>query len=407
MINDPIYGFVSIDHDLLLRVLDCIYFQRLRSIQQLSVAHFVFPGATHTRFQHCLGAFYLVTEAIAALRKKGVHITEEESLATRVAVLLHDVGHTSLSHVLEKTLLGDTSHETVSACLMEIIEQECFSAATDRDIFVLARRIFSGQYEKTFLCQLICSQVDVDRMDYLNRDSFYTGVAQGKIGYSRILQTLHVHENQFLIEDKGIYAVEQFLIARYFMYWQVYVHKNVWALGQFVQRIFERVRVLLRDSDTLPVPPLIHQLLTHPFDPTCRTHIDAIVGLDDCDVWVWLKQLSVCRDPILQWLLRCLFDRHHYRVEVLAANQVEENDSLFERRKQHIQTRLGIAKKDLYYFVFQKYIRIHLYEADKGGMRVLFRDGSVHPLRHTYHSLLSYRAPENTGKVYQVSPRIV
>lgn len=243
IINDPIYGFVTIS-DIFLKITQHPYFQRLHNIQQLAVAHFVYPGATHTRLHHSLGAFYLMGQALHHLQEKGVSLTEEEKTATLIAILLHDSGHTPLSHLLEHSLLvGAFSHEDCSAMVMECFKEELDLSREERQIFALAHQIFTAKYTpKPFLYQLISSQVDMDRMDYLTRDSFYTGVAEGSIGYKRILQTIQIHEGDLIVEDKGIYAVEKFLIARYFMRWQVYFHKNVWILGELIARVFQRVR---------------------------------------------------------------------------------------------------------------------------------------------------------------------
>ncbi|MEK7200235.1 MAG: HD domain-containing protein, partial [Bacteroidota bacterium] len=231
IINDPVYGFITINHPLIFAIIAHPYYQRLRRIQQMAMAQLVYPGAVHTRLHHSLGAYHLMHNAVAELRGKGIEITEEEEIAVKAAILLHDIGHGPFSHALEHILVPGAHHEQLSLQIMDLINNELNGQ------LILAIRIFTDQYHKPFLHQLISGQLDVDRMDYLSRDSFYSGVSEGVIGYDRILKMLVVENGQLMVEEKGIYSVEKFLVARRQMYWQVYLHKTVLSAEKMLVKI--------------------------------------------------------------------------------------------------------------------------------------------------------------------------
>ncbi|PSR14529.1 MAG: phosphohydrolase, partial [Bacteroidetes bacterium] len=254
--NDPVYGFVQVPYGLLFSLVEHRYFQRLRRIKQLSLTHYVYPGALHTRFHHGLGALHLMSETIAVLRDKGVDISPAEAEAVQIAVLLHDIGHGPFSHTLEHTLIH-VHHEELSVLYMEKLNEE-FGGQLE-----LAIQIFKGQYEKPFLAQLVSSQLDMDRMDYLNRDSYFTGVSEGVIGYDRLIKMLTVHDGELVVEEKGIYSVERFLTARRLMYWQVYLHKTVLAAELMLIRTMERAKDLIEAGESLPAPAALAFFLQH------------------------------------------------------------------------------------------------------------------------------------------------
>ena len=243
IINDPVYGFITINHPLIFSIIAHPYYQRLRRIQQMAMAQLVYPGAVHTRLHHSLGAYHLMSNAVIELRSKGVEITDEEDIAVKAAILLHDIGHGPFSHALENVLIKGVHHEQLSLQIMDLMNKE-LGGQLD-----LAINIFTDQYHKPFLHQLISGQLDVDRMDYLSRDSFFSGVSEGVIGYDRILKMLAVHDGQLMVEEKGIYSVEKFLVARRQMYWQVYLHKTVLAAEKMLVKIVERVRDIYSKTD--------------------------------------------------------------------------------------------------------------------------------------------------------------
>lgn len=403
IINDPIYGFVTFADDLLIRVINHRYFQRLHRIQQLATAHFVFPGATHTRLHHSLGAFYLMQTALNNLRNKGIKISEEERLACLIAILLHDSGHTPLSHTLEQVFLRDHKHEQISALVIDILGNELAISKTERDIFTLALAIFQNNYDRPFFYQLISSQIDVDRMDYLTRDSFYTGVAEGIIGYKRILQTLHVadKDQNLIIEEKGIYAVEKFLIARYFMHRQVYSHKNVWASGIMVRRVFERVVELLDKGE-----PVIG--LSMGIEHLCKMEITSISDIlctlmttDDYDIWCFLKTLYFSsKDPILQILCSGIFQRKVYKICSYQIN-VAKNRCDPGKIQQDLVHKVALKYK-LDQELVQRYlifsgppkIAIYLHESSNTELSILFKNSQISPISD-YYSLLKHLPEES------------
>src|SRR6185436_11086616 len=238
IINDPVYGFITIDHPLILDIIAHPYYQRLRRIHQMAFAHLVYPGAVHSRLHHSLGAYHLMCNALAELKNKGFQITPEEELAAKIGILLHDVGHGPFSHALENVLIKDTGHEAISILIMRVLNEEV------KGRLDLAIDIFTKNYKKPFLNQLISGQLDVDRMDYLTRDSFFTGVSEGVIGYDRIIKMLTVHNDELMVEEKGIYSIEKFLVSRRLMYWQVYLHKTVLCAEKMLVNIIRRAKLI-------------------------------------------------------------------------------------------------------------------------------------------------------------------
>ncbi|HVG40039.1 MAG TPA: HD domain-containing protein, partial [Chitinophagaceae bacterium] len=284
IINDPVYGFITIDHPLIFEIVSHPYYQRLRRIHQMAFASLVYPGAVHTRLHHSLGAYHLMGLALTELKNKGVEITKEEELGAKAAILLHDIGHGPYSHALERKLIKGVHHEDISIMMMQLLHNQLGGLGP-------AIEILSGTYHKHFLHQLVSGQLDVDRMDYLTRDAFYTGVSEGVIGYDRILKMLVVYEGELMIEEKAIYSVEKFLVARRLMYWQVYLHKAVVAAEKMLVKVIERAQELLKHGiEVEAASPALNFFLKQeqPADNFIK-HLETFCCLDDTDVMCTLK----------------------------------------------------------------------------------------------------------------------
>ncbi|MCP9237437.1 HD domain-containing protein [Lewinella sp. JB7] len=313
ILNDPVYGFISIPYGILFDLVEHPYFQRLRNVKQVSLTHYVYPGALHTRFHHALGALHLMQQAVASLKGKGVKINKREAEAVMIAILLHDIGHGPFSHTLEKTLI-DVHHEELSLLFMQRLNDE-FNGRLD-----LAIRVFTGKYKKHFLHQLVSGQLDMDRLDYLNRDSYFTGVAEGVIGYDRIIKMLNVVNDRLVVEQKGIYSVERFLTSRRIMYWQVYLHKTVVAAEQMLRLILQRARELADTGRAPWAPPSLTYFLNHritrdDFHQRRNDLLDCFAALDDTDISTAVKAWQQHPDPLLSYLSYGLVNRRLFRLE--------------------------------------------------------------------------------------------
>lgn len=323
IINDPVHGFINIPSGLIQEIIEHPYFQRLRDIKQLGMTNLVYPGATHSRLIHAIGAMHLMKEAIVTLRSKGVEIDSSEEEASMCAMLLHDIGHGPFSHTLEHNILRGISHEEISLAMMRQINREK-EGRLEKTI-----QIFEDGYPKHFLHQLVSSQLDVDRLDYLRRDSFFSGVAEGMIGHERIIKMLNVHENSLVVEEKGIYSVEKFLISRRLMYWQVYLHKTVIAAEQLLIQILIRAGELVNNSVDLPGSPAIIYFMKNTFsreDLNNKALLDKFALLDDNDFISAIKQWQSHNDKILSSLCRDLTMRRLPKI-VLSSEPVEYEGS--------------------------------------------------------------------------------
>lgn len=313
ILNDPVYGFISIPYGILFDLVEHPYFQRLRSIKQVSLTHYVYPGALHTRFHHALGAMHLMQQVVHSLRGKGVEINEQEREAVMIAILLHDIGHGPFSHTLEHTLI-EAHHEELSLLFMERLNDE-FQGKLN-----LAIKIFKGEYKKHFLHQLVSGQLDMDRMDYLNRDSYFTGVSEGVIGYDRIIKMLNVADDRLVVEQKGIYSVERFLTSRRIMYWQVYLHKTVVSAEQMLILVLERAQELTRKGQLVWAPPSLEYFLRNritsvDFQSRRNDLLDCFAALDDTDITSAVKAWQKHPDPLLSYLSYGLVNRRLFRLE--------------------------------------------------------------------------------------------
>lgn len=374
--NDPVYGFVTVPSDLAYQLINHPWFQRLRRIRQLGLTNLVYPGALHTRFHHAMGAMHLMVEAIEVLRSKGVDITHDEAEGVIVAILLHDIGHGPFSHALETSIVHNITHEGISEIFMDRLNED-FNGKLD-----LAIRIFRDKYKKSFLHQLVSSQLDMDRLDYLLRDSFFTGVSEGIVSSDRIVKMLNVVNDQLVVEDKGIYSIENFIVARRLMYWQVYLHKTVLGAEHLLINILRRAKELAEDGEDLFGTPWLKLFLENRFTKKDfirkKEVLDAFASLDDYDVMVAVKVWCSHEDKVLSWLCNCMVNRQLYAVEL---QNKPFAGSYVEQLQKKTSKRLGISKKDLDYFVFTGAVQNRAYSSDNVHnnirINILFKDGTV------------------------------
>lgn len=372
IINDPVYGFISLPNDIIFDIIEHPYYQRLRRIKQLGMSHLVYPGALHTRFHHALGATHLMTKAIHTLRRKGNEITAAEEQAVLIAILLHDVGHGPFSHTLERDIVQGLSHEELSLIFMERLSKE-MNGELD-----LAIEIFKGVYEKPYLHQLVSSQLDMDRMDYLNRDSFYTGVSEGVIGSDRIIEMLDIKDNELVVEQKGIYSVEKFLVARRLMYWQVYMHKTVVSSEVMLTFILKRAKELAKEGLDLFASPSFKLFLNNQFtveDFNKDKHLlDAFAQLDDIDIMASIKVWQESSDTVLSTLCKWLVNRRLFKIEV---STVPFSQERLESEKAWVQNEYGIATDQLGYFVSTNRLTNNAYNELEERINLLMKDGQI------------------------------
>lgn len=372
LINDPLHGFVTLPSALVYDVVQHPYFQRLRRIRQLGMSEWVYPGATHTRFHHALGAMNLMVKALDTLRVKGIEITDEEKEAAILGILMHDIGHGPYSHTLEYTLAQGVNHEDISIMLMERMNIEFGGALR------LAIDIFRGDYhKKPFLHQLISGELDMDRLDYLMRDSFYTGVSEGIVGVDRLIHMLNVKDGDLVVEEKGIYSVEKFLVARRLMYWQVYLHKTVIAADALLVSILQRAREMAKTGSTLgSYHPLMHFLFkdVNP-DDFNEEDLDLFVLLDDIDIMSAIKEWQFHEDPILSEMSRRLLRRHLPKIKV----QLDPIDfGVKQLMRSQAASIFGVSdERILDYFVHVGVLKNDAYRSEGGGIRIVKKDGSV------------------------------
>ena len=384
VINDPVFGFIKIPRGLLYHVVMHPFMQRLNRINQLGLASVVYPGARHTRFQHSLGAFHLMSEAILTLQQKGVMIFEPEAEGVQAAILMHDIGHGPFSHVLENTLITGISHEDISMMMMESINHDLQGQLS------YALSIFRDQYPKRFLHQLISSQLDMDRLDYLRRDSFFTGVTEGNIGSARIIKMLNVVDDRLVVDYKGIYSIENYLTSRRLMYWQVYLHKTAVACEKMLVNMLKRAKFLTSHPSLLHscTPALLHSL---PFASPAlayflhndinahwfATHPEALqmyAELDDSDIWSAMKAWRHSDDKILATLASDMLDRRIFRVEVLDEPPSQER---IDELQVAIAQKTGIPFADAHYLMSVNTIYKDMYAVDDDSIDILYKDGTI------------------------------
>lgn len=374
IINDPIYGFISIESELLHRLIEHPFFQRLRRIKQLGMTNLVYPGAEHTRFHHALGAMHLMEKAIETLQQKQIEITADEKEQAMAAILLHDIGHGPFSHTLEFSIVPGLTHEEISLLFFDELNAE-FNGQLE-----VAKEIFSGTYPKKFLHELVTSQLDVDRLDYLTRDSFYTGVSEGIVGLERIIQMLYVVDNQLVIEEKGIYSIEKFMIARRLMYWQVYLHKTALAADALLINILKRARHLISMGQTIFQPKALFAFLKddiHPKQFENKGDFIALFNLlDDHDIWTSIKNWAHSDDRILSELCFMLLNRKllktRIRREPFSEQQVEKVKDAIKKKYDWLEN-----AEDGQYFFHQSKLNNAAYENLKNPIQIYRKDGTT------------------------------
>ncbi|WP_303921057.1 HD domain-containing protein [Draconibacterium sediminis] len=376
IINDPVFGFINLQSDIIFDLLEHPIFQRLRYIKQLGLSYLVFPGANHTRFEHAIGTVHLMRQAITVLKIKGHEITDEEAEAVSIAILLHDIGHAPFSHVLENTLVN-ISHEEISLMLMQELNQQ-FNGKLD-----LAIKVFTNKYRKQFLHQLVASQLDMDRLDYLSRDSFFTGVVEGTIGIDRIIKMLNVHNDQLVVDVKGIYSIEKFLISRRLMYWQVYLHKTVVAAEFLLINVLKRAREIITNGGELFVTPTLKVFLTNNFTPEDfrsnikiqeRNVLQWYTLLDDNDILISIKEWQNHPDPVLSEMAKSITNRKLPRTKFSdkPISTAKEQKYLKQIEKQLVPDP-DLAK----YFLMTGVITNNAYNKHYENISVLYKDGTV------------------------------
>jgi len=370
ILNDPIYGFITIPNTLICDLIDHPYFQRLRRISQMGLSHLVYPGAHHTRFHHAIGSMHLMQKAIGNLQLKGIEISEEEANALCIAILLHDIGHGAFSHALEQSIVTGIHHEAISLKFMEALNEEFEGQLS------LAITIFTQKYHRNFLYQLISSQLDMDRLDYLNRDSFYTGVAEGTISSERLIAMLNVKNDNLVIEEKGVYSVEKFIVARRLMYWQVYLHKTGLAAEKLLGKILKRAKELTSLGEKLPASKAFTYFLNHQIteDNFTNKTLKTFAKLDDYDVFSAIKEWISHDDMVLSKLSESLINRILPKVilqkEPFNASQISEI-------KRQVKDTFNLNDSELDYFVYHGKIQNQAYDATKNTIQILYKNGVI------------------------------
>jgi len=396
IINDPVYGFLRIPEPELMQIIEHPWFQRLRNIKQMGLAYLVYPGATHTRFHHSLGACHLMGKALDELKAKDIQITKDESLAARIAILLHDIGHAPFSHSLEHTLVEGLSHEVLSRLIMQRINGEFGGLLSD------AIHVFDHSYKKPYLHQLASSQLDVDRMDYLNRDSFYTGVSEGVIGYDRILQMLTVRNNELMVEEKGVHSVEKFIIARRLMYWQVYLHKTVLGAEQLLINILTRAKELAANGVQLFTTPALYYFLYQNTHLTIQDferneeHLVRFCEMDDNDILTCIKIWQTHEDKILSILCKMIVLRKLYKVQLSSQSLA----SILGQKREEIKKQLSIDDNNLHYMAFTGITSNSTYNVADEQIQIAMKDGTVKDISEIDNSLVNQALARPVHKNY-------
>ena len=402
IINDPVYGFINIPSELTFDIIEHPWFQRLRRIKQLGLTHLVYPGALHTRFHHSLGAMHLMQETLNALRRKGNKINDEERQGAIIAILLHDIGHGPFSHALEHSLISNINHEIISRHMMDKLNQE-FDGKLELGI-----KIFNNQYTKVFLSQLVSSQLDVDRLDYLTRDSFFTGVSEGVIGTQRIIKMLNVANGNLLVEAKGIYSIEKFIVARRIMYWQVYLHKAVLSAETMLIKILERAKYQSQSGEKLFATPALAFFLENEIsivdleeNPDVLKHF---AKLDDVDILSAIKVWSNHSDIILSHLCNAIVNRKLFRCEI----QPEPFDYFYiEQTQQRISETMKITQEDLKYFFISDTTSNYFYNYGADTINIMTNEGKILDLTEASDQFTNFTSSKPVTKHFICYPKLV
>ncbi len=382
IINDPVYGFITIPDEILFDVIEHPYMQRLRRIMQLGLSHLVYPGALHTRFHHVIGATHLMSLAIETIRKKGFEITVEEERAVLLAILLHDIGHGPFSHALEYDIVNNVSHEKISGYFIQELAKE-FGSDLERALL-----IFKNTYSKPFLHQLVSSQLDMDRLDYLNRDSFYSGVSEGIIGSDRLIDMLTVHEGNLVMEEKGIYSIEKFIVSRRLMYWQVYLHKTVVAAEFMLIHALRRAKeLIMRGEELFGSPALLFFLKNHISEKEFENNSEVLKNfalLDDYDILGALKIWQHCHDRVLSMLSLGIVNRNLFKIEISREPYSEDRVSL---EKEIVKSSFKLTDEEARYFVYTNVLSNKAYNENKQNINLMMKSGEIMDLSRASDNL--------------------
>ena len=398
ILNDPVYGFITLNRGILLDLIDHPYFQRLSRIKQLGLTYLVYPGAHHTRFHHAVGAAYLMKQALSTFKELGVNIQREEERGALIAILLHDIGHGPYSHALEHSFLSGVSHENVSEIFMRKLDEQYNGELS------LAIQIFRNEYHKKFLHQLVSSQLDMDRLDYLKRDSFFTGVSEGVVSNQRIIKMFDIVDDEILIKEKGIYSIEKFIVARRLMYWQVYLHKTVLSAEFLLAKIISRARELLCNGEKLFVTPELNMFLTKnisKFELEQEVYLNAFASLDDNDIMTCIKVWMQSKDIVLSRLASMLIERKLLKVKI--SNTSFDDEQVNEIMKIH-QKELGMNDHEIKYFVFQEQMINNAYDPRKDTIKIKYKDGTVKDISDASDNLNVSALAKPVTKHYLFAP---
>ena len=398
ILNDPVYGFITLNRGILLDLIDHPYFQRLSRIKQLGLTYLVYPGAHHTRFHHAVGAAYLMKQALSTFKELGVNIQREEERGALIAILLHDIGHGPYSHALEHSFLSGVSHENVSEIFMRKLDEQYNGELS------LAIQIFRNEYHKKFLHQLGSSQLDMDRLDYLKRDSFFTGVSEGVVSNQRIIKMFDIVDDEILIKEKGIYSIEKFIVARRLMYWQVYLHKTVLSAEFLLAKIISRARELLSNGEKLFVTTELNMFLTKNISKSeleQEVYLNAFASLDDNDIMTCIKVWMQSKDIVLSRLASMLIERKLLKVKI--SNTSFDVEQINEIRKIH-QKELGLNDHEIKYFVFQEQMINNAYDPRKDTIKIKYKDGTVKDITDASDNLNVSALAKPVTKYYLFAP---
>jgi len=396
IINDPVHGFITINDPLIFEIISHPFYQRLRRIHQMALAQLVYPGAVHTRLHHSLGAYHLMCTAIAELKDKGVDITDEEAQAAKAAILLHDIGHGPFSHALEHVLLKGVSHEDLSLLIMKSLNTEENVALKGK--LSLAIQIFTNQYPKKFLHQLISGQLDVDRLDYLSRDSFFTGVSEGVIGYQRILKMLTVQDQALVVEEKGITSVEKFLVSRRLMYWQVYMHKSVVAAEKMLVKIMERAQWLHQDTtESVATGSALDHFLAPFSGNIANIDLKAYCQLDDMDILSAIKKWQHHSDKVLSILCSRILNRKCFKCR-MQSDPISDQE--WDTACQQVKAQFELNDDELSYLCFKGEASNTLYKQGDETIKILLKNGSLSTISEIDNALINESLSAPIKKFY-------
>ncbi len=394
IINDPIYGFISIPSGLIYDLIEHPYFQRLRRISQMGLSYMVYPGAHHTRFQHSTGTLHLMTKAVESLRSKGISIDDSEYFALQAAILLHDIGHGPFSHALEGIIVENRSHEDITLTYMEYFDREAGGELRE------AIRIYRGEHPRIFFNSLVSGQLDMDRLDYLMRDSFYTGVVEGSINSDRLIAMMNVAGGRLVVEQKALYSIEKFLLSRRFMYWQVYFHKTGFLAEKILGKILSRARELIRAGAHVPAGEQLYYFLSG--NAGGDSFLSRFSMLDDHDIWVALKEWTRHSDRVLSRLSGMLVNRRLPRIEFF---ETPIDEGYQDEIKERFRKQTGFTDDEIPYFIWQGRIGSKVYDLADGGIRILDKNGKVAEWLEVVKQFDRQRFTKPYYRYYLVSPR--